>query len=409
MLVSRAAGCCVFLVGLFVFLFAEGARCEPSPKQINDKIDELTALIEKFDGDKDAVAQKVSDLRTALLKNLLGQPTDFDWLVANIGDLTGKINAVKKPEDLASKDLLEKVRALQDALVERVEFHWPTQTADRIINLLEKYEKSPWDAVKDNPELQKKMRDALDKIKDILKRQPAKAFGSYSAAMQVLLADDLRPQIQSSSQARAAAQALIKLLDKIDDDKFVQDRFANYLDAIAALVGDDANLVRIKNLLKKDAQGKPSKIRDQLNKVYSALAEPEPEDQKIHILRAWMGDLARHPRPGRRCVATNAVRARCEKELKCTLLASAAPNDAEINPIQLCGFDPVPFAEQRQKGVAVWFTCIRGGQKDWDYVAENPGNHPVRKTPWQETEVNFAILQSASMQLRCPYPVQAQQ
>jgi len=108
---------------------------------------------------------------------------------------------------------------------------------------------------------------------------------------------------------------------------------------------------------------------------------------KIFIRGAWFGDLeelawaSNHGRidpaqDGHRfCSATRFVQTWCQPQAECTIQPasgdaahSADAKAAIVSPLtgeRICGYDPVPFAEDRIKGLLIEYQCMpeRGGAK----------------------------------------------
>jgi hypothetical protein len=238
----------------------------------------------------------------------------------------------------------------------------------------------------------------------------ADAFIQIGADIQALLADPAyRKAIGDSKAALVAATASIKELNKLAPDmpdSLVKQRFIELLNGLSELINDGlASRAILAETLRAPAPvpDKPGidqdvrKARDAFLDAWATITE----DYKIHIINSWFGDLDSDWRDGRLCDSRSAVRKLCERLTDCALPSAAnKPFDQE----QLCGYDPAPLADPRDKGVVIRFTCVRGGTQVWDHLAQYPGTDPETKSAWLDRDIYQAVLRSSAMGLRCPFP-----
>jgi hypothetical protein len=113
-------------------------------------------------------------------------------------------------------------------------------------------------------------------------------------------------------------------------------------------------------------------------------------DSLIRVTGAWYGDLGAIRRKlsygglgpfhstSRYCSATRAVRTRCQGQPHCYEPADAPAKDAastaggsttEIDGFHMCGYEPAPFAEPREKGLIVRYECISAHDQVWSEAA----------------------------------------
>jgi hypothetical protein len=92
---------------------------------------------------------------------------------------------------------------------------------------------------------------------------------------------------------------------------------------------------------------------------------------------------------------------RCERRDACTLEATYKTS--------LCGFDPIPAAEDRTRGVAVRFSCYTGGDPLWDKLASHPLEDPFDLSDLTDLDnpaTSTTVLRGTLMELRCPFDSQ---
>ncbi|MER9190937.1 hypothetical protein [Mesorhizobium australicum] len=122
----------------------------------------------------------------------------------------------------------------------------------------------------------------------------------------------------------------------------------------------------------------------------------------VHIVDALYGDLPTGRYSRRVCNATRGMVTACERRDKCDL-----PPDYVTS---LCGFDPIPSADDRTRAVAVQYSCFTGGDAVWDRLATHPLEDPFEfsdLTKPGNPATSFAILRGPKMELRCPFDAMA--
>jgi len=225
-------------------------------------------------------------------------------------------------------------------------------------------------------------------------RSVAQLLGTVCAAtlMSVLVAG-----AQANTSDEAVKQNVIKLL--------------NDLRAVVDNIASRAVLSEALRTPPPSATPEPASTDKQLREAHDKFktAWAKLSEYKIHIVSATFGDLRARWREGRQCSAMSYMMSRCEAKASCKLEAAAGTEATAGKPYAqqiLCGFDPAPLADERYKGVAVHFACLRGGQDMWDKLAETPGFHPVTGERWVEhRNSSITVLRSNGMELRCPFPV----
>lgn len=117
----------------------------------------------------------------------------------------------------------------------------------------------------------------------------------------------------------------------------------------------------------------------------------------LHVIQAYYGDIYQGGNPRRNCDATETMISRCEREQSCSL-----PEDYRTS---LCGYDPIPAADDRTRGVAVSFSCQVGGDDVWDELARyrtiDPDNGSDL-TSYTNPARRSALIRGAKMEIRCP-------
>lgn len=181
-------------------------------------------------------------------------------------------------------------------------------------------------------------------------------------------------------------------------------KVSNAIDLLTKILPfHDKFLDQVKNdtvaLTKKVTQGTPQLVED--GTLASPVAVPELKKlraaidkvtvaltPRIHIYYAYFGDLGASASGNRICDATSTMRARCEAGVSCKL-----PDAFET---KLCGYNPVPFVEARDRGAVVSYGCQIGGEALWtENVRIKPGKLMAPGMP------KPVILQSTEMEIAC--------
>ena len=249
--------------------------------------------------------------------------------------------------------------------------------------------------------------------KKLIGPNAAPAFIEISGEIQAILNDEKsRNQIVSNKDGPASAKALFDALMKISDDQIVKDRFTDLLNKATSLVLANDNSVILSNqtilrtaiLQKVNPATTLQNARSRFDGAYATLVE----DYKIHVIRAWFGDLRTNWSEGQLCSATPYVMTKCQRQASCQLdEAPQAQAGKAFNQITPCGFDPAPLVDDRYKGVAIKYACVRGSKDSWDKLAEHPGYHPISGEAWESgTNSRTVVLRSSGMSLRCPFPAE---
>ena len=77
------------------------------------------------------------------------------------------------------------------------------------------------------------------------------------------------------------------------------------------------------------------------------------------------------------CSATRAIRARCEAQEECfepissSSTGGSSGNTAEVTGVNLCGYEPAPFADQSSRGLVIRYRCLSSASPDWDTFASD--------------------------------------
>ena len=82
----------------------------------------------------------------------------------------------------------------------------------------------------------------------------------------------------------------------------------------------------------------------------------------MHIVSAVYGDLREGADGARRCDATAVLVQKCERKDKCDIGELAV----------LCGYDPAPFAENRDKTLLLTYSCVSSvDNRYWNRLQRN--------------------------------------
>ncbi|GLQ78857.1 hypothetical protein GCM10007881_23730 [Mesorhizobium huakuii] len=176
--------------------------------------------------------------------------------------------------------------------------------------------------------------------------------------------------------------------------------FAAQTKAITDLIGDtDAASLPMRTLLQNDAEAMKAAgaAKDSIVLLQGGYRP------QIHIIDALYGDLPTGRNSKRVCNATRGMVARCERLGSCTL----DPN----YKTGLCGYDPIPAADERTRAVAVQYSCFTGGDDIWDQLASHPLEDPFNFSDISNLSnpaTSVTILRGTVMELRCPFDTKTQ-
>lgn len=114
-----------------------------------------------------------------------------------------------------------------------------------------------------------------------------------------------------------------------------------------------------------------------------------PNEYHINVVAAAFGDLEVLDRDPpydpatlsgpRFCNAVRAIRTECQGQKSCldpsgpVDPAKPKPERLTISADNLCGFDPLPYAARRVKGLVVAYQCINAEQPVWQRLELEPG------------------------------------
>lgn len=129
---------------------------------------------------------------------------------------------------------------------------------------------------------------------------------------------------------------------------------------------------------------KPAKsdaLKTLLTELFQNKGLPEAEETFgpfLNIVSAWYGDLHAIRRPKtnpvtgqgfRMCDATLEVRAACQGKPQCPI----GEGTVLPQPADLCGEDPLPYADKTVAGIAIEYECIKVAKQVWDALERHKG------------------------------------
>ncbi|MCA0033890.1 hypothetical protein [Mesorhizobium sp. B263B2A] len=225
----------------------------------------------------------------------------------------------------------------------------------------------------------------------------AMSFKSMAAAMTAT--DDtkptpFRPPLERSAytlQMKEAWTPLDSQVRAVDPVAW----FTSQATAIKNLIGDaDAASLPMRTLLQNNAAAMKA-AGEAKDSIVLLQGGYRPQ---IHIIDALYGDLPTGRHSKRVCNATRGMMARCERNGSCTLDPSYKTG--------LCGYDPIPAADERTRAVAVQYSCFTGGDDIWDQLASHPLEDPTNFSDISNLDnpaTSVTILRGTVMELRCPF------
>jgi hypothetical protein len=153
----------------------------------------------------------------------------------------------------------------------------------------------------------------------------------------------------------------------------------------------------------------------QLDEVLATL----PAKKRLNIISAWYGNIpvikqtkgAVNPWAynDRFCSATRAIRTRCQGKGACYQSAAAtatgtatansaaiSASTAELTGALLCGYEPAPFSDPKDKGVVVYYECLAIPEGKWRTIGTGD---PVRMS--YGAPLSAELRASAIEEIRC--------
>ena len=206
---------CVVALSLAFFGWcAQGAIAATSADDVAKKIKELQDTINSFTGNPSDLSGNIKSLRTFLLVQKLGAPTDLDSVLKDVNSLNTNISGMGDA-DRNSDALYTALATLRGTIAEKVDVNWPVRTADAFKNALDKYIKGTTSPT-DNEIVQGRMYDIAGLVDPVLRKQSTRAFELYSGyAVQIVGADLIG--IQHSTTAAKASADLALALDRVNN------------------------------------------------------------------------------------------------------------------------------------------------------------------------------------------------
>lgn len=206
------------------------------------------------------------------------------------------------------------------------------------------------------------------------------------AAAQKIAGASAAPSLFADATITASTKALIVQLNKVLPPPVVDNPFLTGIKNDAPALADRIALGApqlVKGALTdaSAAVGALKKLRIEIDKVTGAL------QPRVHVYYAYFGDV-KEVNGNRMCDATSAMRKQCEGKPSCNL-----PDNFVT---QLCGYNPAPFVEDRDRGASVSYGCLTGDEDFWTSKVKTSHSELLAKglpTP--------VVLQSTGMEIAC--------
>jgi hypothetical protein len=268
-------------------------------------------------------------------------------LKGHIDALTQQITAATAAEPETSESL-RKLRAAIAALEEKASDQQKTSEdrvnfigrADEIFPAMRRIADKPGTVML--PKVTQKSSALMIEALKLQAIDPTNAFVERATALTDLLKQEPLGVIKTYPAVRSAARAALTELGRIEEADFIDavERRATALQALLAngMAGSPPTSVEVMASLK---------ALDGAMKAYR-----KHTDLMVDIVHAEYGDMRDRDRWARKraqlCDATDAVRASCHGQLRCTLPALA----------KLCPVDPGVLIQPPHKGVWILFRCM---------------------------------------------------
>jgi hypothetical protein len=211
--------------------------------------------------------------------------------------------------------------------------------------------------------------------------------------------DDLRKQIESLKNSSAPLPKNVG--GDPDLQKALNELYKALQDSSCEALTDpvECNAKRVKDAIeglvtaaasKKLSEAQKGALGDSVKNLQALLPAPTPEkDTKVvSIFRAYYGDLIRIntrlnlPPPSklndyrddaRACSATRSMQAYCQGKPGCWSVSDGTPVRQGVN---LCGYEPAPYADPISKGLVVIYSCVSKKGFDLSEAPSEPKEGP---------------------------------
>jgi hypothetical protein len=347
-----------------------------APEDLKTELEGLVIALAPLrgEGSADFLARSADALRLVLKKTDLGEngptqslKTTLDGLVDDLAPLRGK----------------DSIAFLEQEATRLTALYGSTTTIDNL---------------KAEPH-RNLIKAAIDRLRHISPDTAAASLGDVVMSVATKVPDRYEPPWAESKFATAIGAAAASLDTEYKAHlwvKYFTDRangISGSLLFTASASAEDkrkAEFARAQLVAEPDAMTAAAKLKTAVEALAGGYRPA------IHIMAAGFGDIQASEGSPRLCDATLGLRTACQRKTDCKL-----PANYETT---LCGYDPVPAAEDRIKAVTVFYACFAGGDPVWDELAQRPGRDPVDGTPLTENHpaVSRAVMRKTVNELRCP-------
>jgi hypothetical protein len=321
------------------------APAQPAqPADLKKSIEDLVKTLGTMPGPSDDLKKSLADLRTAI-SVLEDKGPDAAMFTSRADELRPLADYLTKNPDRITPAVATAIDALLQA-IDQVDRLNPTLfVLKRSKSLTAAIEAVKGDIIKTYPDLRNQAVALLAEL-ELLDEV------NLLAALQRRV-DSLRKLAKSDDVKSAGAPARSVLVSLVSDIEAVEQ--VSFLAALQRRAGVLTALLSSGDAKAASPPGDTATVTA-ATALQTALLTylQKNNDPKVDILYAAYGDL-RAPRSagreGRRvCDATFAMQKHCQNQTSCKL-----PPNAKT---ALCGYDPVPYADDRNKGARVHFRCV---------------------------------------------------
>lgn len=258
-------------------------------------------------------------------------------------------------------------RALGFALIVALTISTVANAADSITaDQIKEFTAKLQELKKQSTPIDPKVTEALDQLNTVIDQPAVAEIAPLQKAAQILI--EALPRLGANHAAIGEKGALRKPLDDARAAIEITERISEPLRL-------EARAVRLKDALAAFKEASKPPLADALVALKTSISEKVNLTFGIHVVRARVGDLRFLSDRRRTCDATGYFRGRCNKETSCQLI-SADTIDG------ICGYEPAPFAEDRNRGMAIEYICVTETEGGWQklFASDNSakGGRQVR-------------------------------
>ena len=252
--------------------------------------------------------------------------------------------------------------------------------------------------------LEKQVKELTNQLQTMLSKSPINDAGLLAALRSLNEQLDKVPDGRITSLAQQLASVLVQI--KPGDAVLSQKDVRTALDQVREAIENgevpsqpqrlEVRAKRLTTALVASTDGAEPQLIEALTQLSDAIIPKLDVPYGIHVVYARAGDLRFVGNEARSCNATGYFRKQCSRIQECSIKDGATIE-------QICGYDPAPFAEERDRGAYVIFRCVTAGDLEWrkllasDWDLFDPKSLKLFKTTGDYTDAHEAWLRGRAV------------